>query len=141
MIAVHSYRFNRSLLIEHAIFKLEGLQLNVQTNTTIDGNALTYGTANVSFKIFVGMNGSTEYVRLSDANKTTLAANITADSLTITLADASVITPPYTGSAATAVFIGDERITFEGIDGNTLTGVTRNKRTSQNPHYRNKMIQ
>ena len=47
----------------------------------------------MSFKIFVGMNGSTEYVRLSDANKTTLAANITADSLTITLADASVITP------------------------------------------------
>ena len=121
---------------EHAIFKpLEGLQLNVQTNTTIDGNALTYGSANVSFKIFVGMNGSTEYVRLSDANKTTLAANITADSLTITLADASVITPPYTGSAATAVFIGDERITFEGIDGNTLTGVTRGTNgTSAEPH-------
>ena len=111
---------------EHAIFKpLEGLQLNVQTNTQIDGNALTFGSANVSFKIFVGMNGSTEYVRLSDSNKTTLAANITPKSLSIQLADASVITPPFTGSAATAVFIGDERITFESIDGNTLNGVTR----------------
>ena len=111
---------------ENAIFKpLEGLQLNVQTNTSIDGNALVFGSANVSFKIFIGMNGSTEYVRLNDSNKTTLAANITAKTLTIQLADASVITPPFTGSAATAVFIGDERITFESIDGNTLKGVTR----------------
>jgi len=104
---------------EHAVFQpLEGLQLNVQTNGT-------GGFANVSYKIFVGMNGKTEYIRLNDSNKTTLTANITAESLTIQLADASVITPPYTGSPATAVFIGDERITFEEINGNTLTGVTR----------------
>ena len=103
---------------ESAVFKpLEGLQMNVQTQKT--------GRANVSFKIFVGMNGSTEYIRLNDANKTTLAANISATDLTIVLTDASVITPPYTGSAATAVFIGDERVTFEEISGNTLTGVTR----------------
>ena len=114
---------------EHGIFKpLEGLQINVQTNGT-------GGFANVSYKIFVGMNGSTEYLRLNDATKTTLAANITAESLTIQLADASVITPPYTGSPPTAVFIGDERITFEGIDGNTLTGVTRGTNgTSAEPH-------
>ena len=91
--------------------------MNVQTQKT--------GRANVSFKIFVGMDGSTEYLRLNDANKTTLAANISPTDLTIVLTDASVITPPYTGSAATAVFIGDERITFEAINGNILTGVTR----------------
>jgi hypothetical protein len=103
---------------ESAVFKpLEGLQMNVQTQKT--------GRANVSFKIFVGMNGATEYIRLNDANKTTLAANISATDLTIQLTDASVITPPYTGSTATAVFIGDERVTFEAISGNTLTGVTR----------------
>ena len=105
---------------ENAIFKpLEGLQMNVQTDGT------NFGRSNVSFKIFVGMNGSTEYLRLNDANKTTLAANISATDLTIQLTDASVITPPYTGSPATAVFIGDERITFEAINGNILTGVTR----------------
>ena len=132
---------------EHALFKpLEGLQINVQSNMTAydnDGTVVgnqdgvfrpksgatqlpgTHGNANVSYKIFVGMNGATEYIRLSDSNKTTLAANITAKSLTIQIADATAITPPYTGSPATAVFIGDERITFEGIVGNTLTGVTR----------------
>ena len=132
---------------EHALFKpLEGLQINVQSNMTAydnDGTVVgnqdgvfrpksgatqlpgTHGNANVSYKIFVGMNGATEYIRLNDSNKTTLAANITAKSLTIQIADASTITPPYTGSPATAVFIGDERITFEGIVGNTLTGVTR----------------
>ena len=120
---------------EHALFKpLEGLQINIQSNMTAydnDGTVVgnqdgvfrpksgatqlpgTYGNANVSYKIFVGMNGSTEYIRLSDSNKTTLAANITAKTLTIQVADASTITPPYTGSPATAVFIGDERITFE----------------------------
>ena len=114
---------------EHALFKpLEGLQINVQTNGT-------NGFANVSHKIFVGMNGSTEYLRLNDSTKTTLAANITPQSLTIQLADATAITPPYTGSPATAVFIGDERITFEGIEGNTLTGVTRGTNgTSAEPH-------
>ena len=55
--------------------------------------------------------------------------------MTIQLADATAITPPYTGSPATAVFIGDERITFEGIEGNTLTGVTRGTNgTSAEPH-------
>ena len=142
---------------EHALFKpLEGLQINVQSNMTAydnDGTVVgnqdgifrpksgatqlagTYGNANVSYKIFVGMSGNTEYVRLSDSNKTTLAANITAKSLTIQITDASTITPPYTGSPATAVFIGDERITFEGIEGNTLTGVTRGTNgTSAEPH-------
>ena len=103
---------------ESAVFKpLEGLQMNVQTQKD--------GRANVSFKIFVGMNGATEYIRLNDTNKTTLAVDMSKTDLTITLTDASVITPPYTGSTATAVFIGDERITFEEINGNTLTGVTR----------------
>ena len=104
---------------EHVMLHaLEGLQFNVQS-----GSAGT--NANVSFKMFLGLNGSVDYTRISTDFTTTLASAISKTDTDIVLTDATKVTSPFSGSKESVIFIGDERITFGAISGNTLKNVKR----------------
>ncbi len=104
---------------EHVLFNaFEGLQFNIQSGSQSGG-------ANVSYKMFLGLNGSVEYTRIADEFKTTLATAISKTDSTIILTDATKVTLPFSGSKASVIYIGDERITFGAIDGNVLKDVSR----------------
>ena len=97
---------------------LEGVQFNVQSGSQSSG-------ANVSFKMFLGLNGSIEYTRIANDFSTTLAQPITKTSQEIYVSDATKISNPYSGSKDSVIYVGDERITYSGVDGTRLYGITR----------------
>ena len=104
---------------EHVMLHaLEGVQFNVQTVSAGSG-------ANVSFKMMLGLNGAVEYTRIADDFTTTLATAVTKTSQEIYVADATKIVFPYSGSEASVIYLGDERITYAGVDGNRLYGIQR----------------
>jgi len=97
---------------------LEGVQFNVQTVSA-------GSNANVSFKMMLGLNGAVEYTRIADDFSTTLATAVTKTSQEIYVADATKIIFPYSGSEASVIYLGDERITYSAVDGNRLYGIQR----------------
>ena len=97
---------------------LEGVQFNVQTVSA-------GSNANVSFKMMLGLNGAVEYTRIADDFSTTLATAVTKTSQEIYVADATKIVFPYSGSEASVIYLGDERITYSAVDGNRLYGIQR----------------
>ena len=104
---------------EHVMLHaLEGVQFNVQTVSAGSG-------ANVSFKMMLGLNGAVEYTRIADDFTTTLATAVTKTSQEIYVTDATKIIFPYSGSEASVIYLGDERITYSGVDGNRLYGIQR----------------
>ena len=114
---------------EHVMLHaLEGVQFNVQTVSA-------GSNANVSHKMMLGLNGAVEYTRIADDYTTTLATAVTNTSLEIYVADATKIVFPYSGSEASVIYLGDERITYSGVDGNRLYGIQRGKQgTSPQNH-------
>ena len=104
---------------EHVMLHaLEGVQFNVQTVSA-------GSNANVSHKMMLGLNGAVEYTRIADDYTTTLATAVTKTSQEIYVADATKIVFPYSGSEASVIYLGDERITYSGVDGNRLYGIQR----------------
>ena len=104
---------------EHVMLHaLEGVQFNVQTVSA-------GSNANVSYKMMLGLNGAVEYTRIADEFSTTLATAVTKTSQEIYVADATKIVFPYSGSEASVIYLGDERITYAGVDGSRLYGVQR----------------
>ena len=104
---------------EHVMLHaLEGVQFNVQSGSQ-------GANANVSYKIFLGLNGTVEYTRIASDFSTTLAQPITKTSQEIYVSDATKITNPYSGSKDSVIYVGDERITYSGVDGTRLYGIKR----------------
>ena len=104
---------------EHVMLHaLEGVQFNVQSGSA-------GANSNVSFKMFLGLNGSVEYTRIATDFSTTLASGISKTSQSITVTDSTKLTSPYSGSKESVIYVGDERITYGAIDGNTLKDITR----------------
>ena len=104
---------------EHVMLHaLEGVQFNVQSGSA-------GANSNVSFKMFLGLNGSVEYTRIATDFSTTLASGISKTSQSITVTDSTKLTSPYSGSKESVIYVGDERITYGAIDGNTLKNITR----------------
>ena len=104
---------------EHVLLNaLEGVQFNVQTVSA-------GSNANVSYKMMLGLNGAVEYTRIADDFSTTLATEVTKTSQEIYVADSTKIVFPYSGSEASVIYLGDERITYAGVDGNRLYGIQR----------------
>ena len=104
---------------EHVLLHaLEGVQFNVQSGSQSSG-------ANVSFKMFLGLNGAVEYTRIATDFSTTLSSALSKTSDSITVADSTKLTSPYSGSKESVIYVGDERITYGAIDGNTLKDITR----------------
>ena len=104
---------------EHVMLHaLEGVQFNVQTVSA-------GSNANVSYKMMLGLNGAVEYTRIADDFSTTLANAVTKTSQEIYVTDSTKIVFPYSGSEASVIYLGDERITYSGVDGNRLYGIQR----------------
>lgn len=74
----------------------------------------------VGFKLFKNIFGKFEYLRISDANSTTLTAPLLSTDKTIVVADATVLGQPDLPSQTPGViFIMGERITFWTVDTTT----------------------
>ena len=54
-----------------------------------------------------------------------MASGISKTSQSITVTDSTKLTSPYSGSKESVIYVGDERITYGAIDGNTLKNITR----------------
>lgn len=82
----------------------------------------TVQQAAIGFRMFKDMNDNWYYLRLSEANTTTLAQPLNITDTQIFVEDASVLsTPNLTSSTPGVIFIGGERITYWTI--NTTTNV------------------
>ena len=75
--------------------------------------------------MFLGLNGAVEYTRIATDFSTTLSSALSKTSDSITVADSTKLTSPYSGSKESVIYVGDERITYGAIDGNTLKDITR----------------
>ena len=114
---------------------LESLLITVTTNANLQGNAnLSSASSNAStvkYQVHSNIFGDTEYLRLLEDGSTSslLTANLTVTDGTISVANASVFTPPKSGVPG-VVWVGDERIEFTryhngDASSNVLTGITR----------------
>jgi hypothetical protein len=89
------------------------------SNVIDDGKILGY-------RSFLDNLGRTTYKRISSANSTKLAATLTSTATSISLVNASVLTPPdFDNFIPGVVIINGERIQFYKIEGNTLSQLVR----------------
>ena len=113
----------------------ESVLITVTTNANLQGNAnLSSASSNAStvkYQIHSDIFGNTEYLRLLEDGSTSslLTANLTVTDGTVSVANASVFTPPKSGVPG-VVWVGDERIEFTryhngDASSNVLTGITR----------------
>ena len=104
--------------------------MTVTTNAYLQGNtSLAQASANAStvvYRTHLDMFGDTEHLRLLTANTTTLAANITANSTTITVTNAEIIPKPLTNTPG-VIWVGSERIEYteRNTETNVLSNITR----------------
>ena len=112
-----------------AIFR-ETLEMRVQTNTS----GATEDAATRSFRLFLtGYDNNLEATVISNTHSTTLASDISSSDIAIDVVDASNLYDPATTTAQSVVgvvFIGNERIEYTGIAGNTLLGCKRGAKTT-----------
>lgn len=100
------------------IAPMEDLVIRVWTNYP-DTN-----TAPVGYQVHYDLFGNAEYLRLSDANSTTLASAVYSYSTEITVADASSFVTPVPGTLG-VLWIGSERVLYAEKVGNTFSQLTR----------------
>jgi len=94
------------------------LRVNSSNNVVISsiGGNYTYGGI-IGYRIFYDNNGLTSYKRLSSANSTQLVDDIYPTDTTITVLDASTLTPPNLDQRIPGVVLIDgERIEFYTLD-------------------------
>ena len=112
------------------ISPLENFVLTVTTNAYLQGNtSLAQASANastVTYRTHLDMFGDTEHIRLLSANSTTLAANITSTSSSITVANAEVLPKPLANTPG-VIWVGSERIEYteRNTETNVLGTITR----------------
>jgi len=71
----------------------------------------------IAYRVFNNMLNQTSYLRISTAYTTTLSANLALTDTTISVVNASALTPPsIANNTPGVVFIGGERITYWTID-------------------------
>jgi cyclophilin family peptidyl-prolyl cis-trans isomerase len=124
---------NGSALTQGFDFTLTGNKITVagKTITTADRLDVMYFAVEsainaTGFRIFKDMLNRTFYKRISMNNTTTLAATLTEDATSITVADGSRLSP-VDGSTALpgVIFIDRERIEYFYKSGNTLSNLRR----------------
>lgn len=69
----------------------------------------------VAFRLFQNIYDETQYLRLSDANETRLAEDLLVDSNSVLVRDSSMLAPA-TPEQPGAVWIGAERVEYQGIE-------------------------
>ena len=103
----------------------ETVDMRIQTN--LDRYLETDSTR--SFRVLIkGHDNTIETTAITDDRTTTLTETISSTSDVVKVADASVLFDPAdttVGHVHGKVFIGNERISYTGIVGNTLVGVQR----------------
>ena len=108
------------------------LDMRIYTsNIAINGNLVTVG-----YRMFNNMVGSPSYLRISDANTTTLAATLNLTDGNIYVTNASVLpTPDLDNAIPGVVFINNERITYWTIDtvNNVLGQIRRGTQGTSSP--------
>ncbi len=118
---------------ELALFDpLETLIMHVTTviyplgnsNATIAATPINGTASNVEYMVHQNLFGSTEYLRILEDNRTTLAANVYSYSTEITVTDSSVLLDPKPESPG-VIWIGSERVLYARKVGNTLSLLTR----------------
>jgi hypothetical protein len=92
------------------------------------GSTVEIDYPEVNYRQHVNMSGLMTYERKSRCN-TTLAADFAQGDIEVELTDASVM-PEATVATPQVAWIGQEKITYRGIDGNTLVGVNRAERNT-----------
>jgi hypothetical protein len=124
---------NQEPLVYGQDFLLEGNKITVSGRTIVTADRLDVlyfavdGNANATgYRIFKDMLNRTFYKRISKTNTTTLAADLTDESTTITVADGSVLsTPNASANQPGVVMIDKERIEYFTKTGNTLGQIRR----------------
>jgi hypothetical protein len=124
---------NGSALTQGFDFTLTGNKITVagKTITTADRLDVMYFAVEsainaTGFRIFKDMLNRTFYKRISMNNTTTLAAALTEDATSITVADGSRLSPADGSTALPGViFIDRERIEYFYKSGNTLSNLRR----------------
>ena len=95
-------------------YRLIGLDGNIPSSTTL------------SFHMFKDMMGDFHIHRVANSHTTALATDLNKGDNTIDVVDATKLTQPDVENYVPGViWIGPERIEFWGVDGNTLTNITR----------------
>jgi hypothetical protein len=86
----------------------------------------TPSTIFLGFRLFQNILGQWQYMRISDANSTTLMQDLTPYDTEIVVADASKLTQPDIANRIPGViFIGAERIIYWQVNGNKLSQLLR----------------
>ena len=78
----------------------------------------------VQYQIHQNLFGQTEYLRILEDNKTTLAANVFNYSTEITVVDSSGFADPRP-QVPGVLWLGSEKVLYERKTGNTFGGLTR----------------
>jgi len=107
---------------------LESLIIDVYTSPYPLGNTsatpVSPDAVAVRYQMHQNLFGETEYLRILDNRKTTLAANVYTYSTEITVADVTVLQTPRPGDPG-IIWIGTERVQYERVVGNVLSLLTR----------------
>jgi len=83
-------------------------------------------TVSLGYRVFTDLLNKTQYKRLSQNNTTQLAQDLQITATNIVVQNISGLTPPNPALRTSGlILIEGELIQFNGISGNTLTGITR----------------
>ena len=92
------------------------------------GSTIEIDYPEINYRQHVNMTGLTTYERKSRCS-TELAADFNLGDIEVELVDASVM-PEATVAEPQVAWVGQEKITYRGIEGNTLVGVNRAERNT-----------
>lgn len=103
----------------------ENIRFRVQTNAS--GDTVDADTRTFQMNYFAPFDLE-ESIAIVDTAKTTLDGDVAANATTITVLDGSVLTSNVTAENKGVVWIDNERIEYDAIEGNTLMYCTRGTR-------------
>jgi hypothetical protein len=112
---------SNQILLKDSITILPSDQLSVTTVSDVVNDNKVLG-----YRSFLDNLGRTSYKRISSANSTYITSTLTSTATSITLSNASVLTPPnFDKLIPGVIIINGERIQFYKVEGNTISQLVR----------------
>ena len=121
----YDFTFGSNYFVDGKKLKISGISLTATDRVDVMYFAVESAKLATGFRIFKDMLNRTFFKRISSDDTTALAAALTEDATSITVADGSKLATPPGGSVPGVIFIDKERIEYFIKNNNTLSQLRR----------------
>jgi len=121
----YDFTFGSNYFVDGKKLKISGMSLTGTDRVDVMYFAVESAKLATGFRIFKDMLNRTFFKRISSDDTTALAAALTEDATSITVADGSKLATPPGGSIPGVIFIDKERIEYFIKNNNTLSQLRR----------------